>query len=139
MTTPLTPPQHQNPRKDRQKEINALLDEFDSRTGRRPKDRKPQPLHDESKLSQKTKDLLDQLEPKQKGSGGFYQETAEQKKQQDAFDKSLKNIPAVGTGTYKLGPVSKKRDSWPGTGGLGSPQHVIDAELAQLEKQEARK
>lgn len=139
MTTPLAPPQHQNPRKDRQKEIEALLDDFDSRTGKNPRDKQAQPLHDESKLSKKTRDLLDQQEqkPKPQKSGGFYQETAAQKVLQDKFDQTLKHIPANGTGTWQATPPTKKERLLAWHKSLGSPQHVIDAELAQLEAQEA--
>lgn len=138
MTTPLGAPEHPaGSRKDRQKEINALLDEFDSRTGRRPKDTEPQPLHNESKLSKKTRDALDALESKQKGSGGFYTEKPSQKLQQEAFDKLVKNPAVSGTGTYKLGPVSARERLLAWHRSLGSPQHVIDQELKALEQQEA--
>jgi len=139
MTTPLAPPVSPNPRKNRQQELEALQDSFDQATGRRSKGRQADPWHREDGLSQATKDLLDQLEPKQKGSGGFYQETAKQKKQQEAFDQAVKNIPANGTGTYKLEPVSPKERLLAWHKSLGTPAHVVEQELKALEQQEAKK
>jgi len=44
MATPLSPPQHQNPRRDRQQELDRLQDAFDLQTGRKSK---PTPWHTE--------------------------------------------------------------------------------------------
>lgn len=135
MTTPIGAPEHPaGSRKKREQEIETLLDQFDQATGRASK---PQPLHDESKLPKKTRDLLDQQEQKPQKSGGFYQETAAQKVLQDKFDQTLKHIPANGTGTWQATPPTKKERLLSWHKSLGSPQHVIDAELAQLEAQEA--
>jgi hypothetical protein len=136
MATPLDPPQHQNPRRDRQQELAALNEQFDLATGRKSK---PTPWHKEPKLSKGKQEALDALEPQKKRSGGFYQEKPEQKAQQDAFDQALKNVTAPGTGTWQAGPVSKRDRLISWHKALGSPQHVVDAELKALELQEARK
>jgi len=95
MSTHLDPPVNSSLRKDRQQEINRLMDQFDQATGRKSRDQKPLPWHDESKLSKKTKEALDALEPKEQRSGGFYKETPKQKAHQEAFDKAVKDIPAT--------------------------------------------
>jgi len=135
MATPLSPPQHQNPRRDRQQELAALNDQFDLATGKKSK---PTPWHTEKHLSKATRDFLDAQEPQQKKSGGFYSETTEQKKQQDAFDAAVKNIPAQGAGTYKLGPVTpeERLRSWHKS--LGTPSHIVEKEVADLKEQEGK-
>jgi len=138
MSTPLDPPVNSSSRKNRQQEINRLLDQFDQATGRKSKDQKPQPWHDESKLSKKTKEALDALEPKEKMSGGFYKETPEQKARQDAFDKAVKDIPAPGTGTWRVSPISKKDRLLAWHKALGTPAHVVEQELKALEQQESQ-
>ncbi|MDD2754403.1 MAG: hypothetical protein PHS80_02630 [Methanothrix sp.] len=134
MSTPLSPPQHQNPRSDRQQELAALNDQFNLATGRKSK---PSPWHKEPKLSKGKQEALDALEP-QKKSGGFYKETEAMKKQQDAFDLALKNVKAPGTGTWQATPPTKKEKLLAWHKALGSPKHVVDAELAQLEQQEGK-
>ncbi len=131
MATPLLPPQHQNPRRDRQQELAALNDQFDLATGKKSK---PTPWHTEKGLSKTTKQALDSLEP-QKKSGGFYSETTEQKKQQDAFDQALKNVTAPGTGTWQATPPTKKERLLAWHKSLGSPAHVVEQELKALEEQ----
>jgi hypothetical protein len=126
-----------NPKKKREAELAALMDEFDTRTGTKP--RVPTPWHKEPKLSKGKQEALDALEPQKKRSGGFYQEKPEQKAQQDAFDQALKNVTAPGTGTWQAGPVSKRDRLISWHKALGSPQHVVDAELKALEQQETRK
>jgi len=133
-TTPLSPPQHQNPKRDRQQEMDRRQDAFDLATGKKSH---PAPWHTEKGLSKATKQALDSLEP-QKKSGGFYKETEAMKKQQDAFDQTMKNIKDPGTGTWQATPPTKKERLLAWHKSLGSPQHVIDAELAQLE-QESKK
>ncbi len=135
MATPLSPPQHQNPRRDRQQELDRLQDQFDLATGKKSH---PAPWHTERGLSKATKQALDALEP-QKKSGGFYSETPQQKAQQDAFDQAMKNIKDPGTGTWQATPPTKKERLLAWHKALGSPQHVVDAELKALEEQEARK
>lgn len=134
MATPLSPPQHQNPRRDRQQELAALNDQFDLATGKKSK---PTPWHTEKGLYKTTKQALDSLEP-QKKPGGFYSETTEQKTQQDAFDAAVKNIPAQGAGTYKLGPVTpeERLRSWHKS--LGTPSHIVEKEVADLKEQEGK-
>jgi hypothetical protein len=123
-------------RKSKDLEMERLQQEFDLRTGRVPS--KPQPWHTEKHLSKATRDLLDAQEPQQKKSGGFYSETTEQKKQQDAFDAAVKNIPAQGAGTYKLGPVTpeERLRSWHKS--LGTPSHIVEKEVADLKEQEGK-
>jgi len=134
-TTPLSPPQHQNPRRVRQQELDRLQDQFDLATGRKSH---PAPWHTEKGLSKATKQALAALEP-QKKSGGFYKETEAMRKQQDAFDQAMKNIKDPGTGTWKAGPVSKRDRLLAWHRSLGSPKSVVDAELKALEEQEAKK
>jgi len=136
MATPLDPPQHQNPRRDRQQELDRLQDAFDLQTGRKSK---PTPWHKEPKLSKGKQEALDQQEPQQRKSGGFYKETPEQKKQQDAFDQAMKNVKDPGTGTWQATPPTKRERLMAWHRSLGSPKHVVDAELKALEEQEARK
>lgn len=137
MSTPLDPPVNPSSRKNRHQEINRLLDQFDQATGRKSRGQKPQPWHDESKLSKKTKEALDALEHKEQRSGGFYKETPEQKAKQDAFDKAVKDIPATGAGTWKAGPVSKRDRLLAWHKALGTPSHVVEQELKALEQQES--
>lgn len=135
MSTHLDPPVNSSPRKNRQQEINRLLDQFDQATGRKSRDHKPQPWHDESKLSKRTKEALDALEPKEQRSGGFYKETPEQKAKQEAFDTAVKNVSAPGTGTWQAGPISKKDRLLAWHKALGTPAHVVEQELKALEQQ----
>lgn len=127
----------QNPKKKREAELARLMDEYDARVGIKPKT--PDPWHSEKGLSKSTKQSLDALEPKQKKSGGFYQESEKQKAEQDAFDQALKDIKDPGTGTWQATPPTKRQRLLAWHKSLGSPQHVIDQELAQLEAQEAKK
>jgi hypothetical protein len=134
MATPLSPPQHQNPRRDRQQELAALNDQFDLATGKKSK---PTPWHTEKGLYKTTKQALDSLEP-QKKPGGFYQEDPKMAARQDAFDAAVKNIPAQGAGTYKLGPVTpeERLRSWHKS--LGTPSHIVEKEVADLKEQEGK-
>jgi len=134
-TTPLLPPVSPGSRKDKALEMDRMQDQFDLATGRKSK---PTPWHTEKGLSQATKQALDSLE-QQKKSGGFYHETEAMKKQQDAFDQTLKNIKDPGTGTWQTTPPTKKERLLAWHRSLGSPKHVVDAELKALEEQEARK
>lgn len=135
MTTPLSPPVNPGSRKDKALEMAARQDQFDLATGKKSK---PTPWHNEKGLSKATKQALDALEP-QKKSGGFYKETESMKKQQDAADALIRNRPAQGAGTWQAGPVSKKDRLLAWHRSLGSPKSVVDAEIAALEKQEAKK
>jgi hypothetical protein len=135
MATPLSPPQHQNPRRDRQQELAALNDQFDLATGKKSK---PTPWHKEPKLSKGKQKALDQQEPQQRKSGGFYKETTEQKTQQEAFDLAMKNVKAPGTGTWKATPPTKKEKLLAWHKSLGSPAHVVEQELKALEEQEGK-
>jgi len=135
MATPLDPPQHQNPRRDRQQELAALNEQFDLATGRMSK---PTPWHKEPKLSKGKQEALDQQEPLQRKSGGFYSETPEQKKQQEAFDQAMKNIKDPRTGTWQATPPTKMERLLAWHKALGSPKHVVDAELKALEEQEGK-
>lgn len=126
----------QNPIQKRKLELERLQDEFDRATG---KLRDPTPWHKEPRLSKGKQEALDAQEPKQKRSGGFYEETTEQRTKQEAFDNALKDTPSSGTGTWQAGSVSKKDRLLAWHKSIGSPQHVIDAELDQLEEQEAKK
>jgi hypothetical protein len=134
MSTPLSPPVNPGSRNDKALDMDRLQDQFDLATGKKSK---PAPWHTEKGLSKSTKQALDSLEP-QKKSGGFYKETPEQKKQQEAFDLAMKNVKAPGTGTWQAGPVSKRDRLIAWHRSLGSPKHVVDAELAQLEQQEGK-
>jgi hypothetical protein len=127
-------PSSQNNKKQ---EMEKLQQQFDQATGRVPS--KPQPWHTEKGLSKATRDLLDAQEPQQRLSGGFYSETPEQKKQQEAFDALIKNTPVQGAGTWQATPPTKKERLLAWHRSLGSPKHVVDAELKALEEQEARK
>ena len=137
MSTPLPTPDQMNPnsRKSKDQEMEKLQQQFDAATGRAPS--KPQTWHDESKLSKATRDLLDQQEPKQQKSGGFYREPEAMKSRQEAFDAAVKHIQDPPT--YKLGPVSaeEKLRSWHKS--LGTPANIVEKEVADLKKQEARK
>ncbi len=135
MSTPLDPPMNPSSRKNRQQEINRLLDQFDQATGWKSRDQKSQPWHDESKLSKKAKEALDALEPKEQRSGGFYKETPEQKAKQDAFDKAVKDIPASDTGTWQAGHLSKRDRLLAWHRSLGTPKRAVEAEMKQLEKE----
>jgi len=138
MSTSLPSPDQMNPssRKSKDLEMERLQQQFDQRTGRVPS--KPQPWHTEKNLSKATRDLLDAQEPQQKRSGGFYKENPEQKAQQDAFDQALKNVTAPGTGTWQATPPTKKERLLAWHRSLGSPKHVVDAELKALEEQEGK-
>lgn len=135
MSTPLDAPV--NPvgsKKNREQEINRLIDEFDGRTGRKPQS-PAEPLHDESKLSKETieaLDAFDALEAKKK-SGGFYKETFLQKLQQDAFDQLVKNGVQGQGGKWVTGPITKKERLLAWHKALGTPQHIVDAEIQDLE------
>jgi len=113
----------------------ARQDQFDLATGRKAH---PAPWHTEKGLSQATKQALDSLEP-QKKSGGFYKETEAMRKQQEAFDKAIKNIKDPGTGTWQATPPTKKERLLAWHRSLGSPKSVVDAEIAALEQQESKK
>jgi len=136
MATPLSPPVNPGSRKDKALEMERLQDQYDLATGRKAK---PTPWHKEPKLSKGKQEALDQQEPQQKRSGGFYSETPEQKKEQDQFDATVRNTPAQGAGTYKLGPVTpeERLRSWHRS--LGTPSHIVEKEVADLKEQEARK
>lgn len=138
MSTSLPSPDQMNPssRKSKDLERERLQQQFDAATGRVPS--KPTPWHKEPKLSKGKQKALDQQEPQQKKSGGFYKETPEQKKQQDAFDNALKNVTAPGTGTWQATPPTKKEKLLAWHKALGSPKHVVDAELKALEEQEGK-
>lgn len=131
-STPLSPPVNPGSRKDKAQEMDRLQDAFDLQTGKKSK---PSPWHSEKNISKATTFLL---EP-QKKSGGFYKEPEAVKKQQDAFDQAMKNIKDPGTGTWQATPPTKKERLLAWHKSLGSPQHVIDAELAQLKEQESKK
>jgi hypothetical protein len=133
-TTPLSPPVNPGSRKDKALEMDRLQDQFDLATGKKSK---PAPWHTEKGLSKSTKQALDTLEP-QKKSGGFYKETPEQKKQQDAFDQAIKNIKDPGTGTWQATPPTKKERLLAWHKSLGSPAHVVEQELKALEEQEGK-
>jgi hypothetical protein len=139
MSTPLPSPDQMNPssQNNKKQEMEKLQQQFDQATGRVPS--KHQPWHTEKGLSKATRDLLDAQEPQQKRSGGFYSETPEQKKQQDQFDAAVRNTPAQGAGTYKLGPVTpeERLRSWHRA--LGTPSHIVEKEVADLKKQEGKK
>lgn len=136
MSTSLPSPDQMNPssQKNKNQEMERLQQEFDSRTGRATSN--PQPWHTEKGLSKATRDLLDAQEPQQKRSGGFYHEPEAVRMQQDAFDAAIKNIPAQGAGTYKLGPVTleERLRSWHRA--LGTPIHIVEQEVAQLKQQQ---
>jgi len=134
-TTPLSPPVNPGSRKDKALEMDRLQDQFDLATGKKSK---PTPWHTEKGLSKATKQALDSLEP-QKKSGGFYKETEAMKKQQEAFDQAMKNIKDPGTGTWQATPPTKKDRLIAWHRSLGSPKSVVDAEIAALEQQEAKK
>jgi len=134
-TTPLSPPVNPGSRKDKAQEMERLQDLFDLATGKKSK---PTPWHKEPKLSKGKQEALDQLEPQQKKSGGFYSETPEQKKQQDAFDQAMRNVKDPGTGTWQATPPTKRERLLAWHKALGSPKHVVDAELKALEEQESR-
>lgn len=134
-TTPLSPPVNPGSRKDKALEMDRLQDQFDLATGKKLK---PAPWHTEKGLSQATKQALDALEP-QKKSGGFYKETETMKKQQEAFDQAMKNIQDPGTGTWQATPPTKEERLLAWHRSLGSPKSVVDAEIAALEQQEAKK
>ena len=126
----------QSPVKKREAELAAIMDKYDQQLGLKQKE--PTPWHKEPKLSNDKKEALDALEPKERGSGGFYKETPEQKKQQEQFDQSLKDVKDPGTGTWQATPPTKKERLLAWHKSLGSPQHIIDAELAQLKEQEGQ-
>jgi len=139
MSTSLPSPDQMNPssRKSKDLEMERLQQQFDQATGRAPS--KPLPWHTEKGLSKATRDLLDAQEPQQKMFGGFYQEDPKMAARQDAFDSAVKNTPAQGAGTYKLGPVppEERLRSWHRA--LGTPSHIVEKEVADLKEQEARK
>jgi len=135
MSTPLSPPVNPGSRKDKALEMERLQDAFDLQTGRKSK---PTPWHTEKGLSKSTKQALDQSQEPQKKSGGFYKETPEQKKQQEAFDQAMKNIKDPGAGTWQATPPTKRERLLAWHRSLGSPKHVVDAELKALEEQEGK-
>jgi hypothetical protein len=126
----------QNPLQKRKQEMDGLQDAFDKALGLKQKE--PTPWHKEPKLSKGKQEALDSLEP-QKKSGGFYKETEAMKKQQEAFDQAMKNIKDPGTGTWQATPPTKKDRLIAWHRSLGSPKSVVDAEIAALEQQEAKK
>ena len=135
MATPLSPPVNPGSRKDKALEMDRLQDQFDLATGKKSN---PTPWHKEPKLSKGKQEALDQQEPQQRKSGGFYRETPEQKTQQDAFDKALKNVTAPGAGTWQATPPTKKERLLAWHKSLGSPAHVVEQELKALEEQEGK-
>ena len=122
MATPLDPPVNPGSRKDKALEMERLQDQYDLATGRKSK---PTPWHKEPKLSKGKQEALDQQEPQQRKSG--------------AFDQALKNTPAPGTGTWQATPPTKRERLIAWHRSLGSPKHVVDAEIAALEQQESKK
>jgi len=135
MTTPLSSPVNPGSRKDKALEMDRLQDQFDLQTGKKSHQA---PWHTEKGISKSTKQALDSLEP-QKKSGGFYKETEAMRKQQEAFDKAIKNIKDPGTGTWQATPPTKKERLLAWHRSLGSPKSVVDAEIAALEQQESKK
>jgi len=134
MATPLSPPVNPGSRKDKALEMDRLQDQFDLQTGKKSH---PAPWHTEKGISKSTKQALDALEP-QKKSGGFYVESEAMRKQQDAFDQAMKNVKGPGTGTWQATPPTKKERLLAWHRSLGSPKHVVDAELKALEEQEGK-
>ncbi len=130
MSTPLDPPANPGSRKDKALEMERLQDEFDRATG---KLREATPWHKEPKLNKAQKQALDAQEPQEKRSGGFYKESPEMAARQKEFDEAVHHRPAQ---EWQTGPVSKKERLLAWHKSLGSPQHVIDAELKALEEQE---
>ena len=51
----------------------------------------------------------------------------------------MKNVKDPGTGTWQATPPTKRERLLAWHKALGSPKHVVDAELKALEEQEARK
>jgi len=126
----------QNSKKKREAELAALIDEFDKRTGMKP--REPAPWHKDPKLSKGKQEALDALDPKE-SQPSLYKESPEMAKKQQQFDDTIHNRPAQGVGTWQATPVSKKERLLAWHKALGSPQHAVDAELKALEPQETRK
>lgn len=135
MSTPLVPPVSPGSKESKALEMEKLQQQYDQATGRAPA--KPQPWHSEKGLSKATKEALDALEPKPK-SGGFYKEDPKMAARQDAFDQAARNVPAQGAGTWQAGPVSKKDRLLAWHKALGTPKHVVDAEVKALEEQEGK-
>ncbi|MFB3764832.1 MAG: hypothetical protein ACE14P_06235 [Methanotrichaceae archaeon] len=115
-----------NGHQKRKQEVERLLDEFDARTGKTPKPR------DIPEIKKKAP------EPEKEGPN-FYKTTPEMEAKQEEYDRALKGDRSKGPGTWQTAPVSKKERLLAWHKSIGSPQHVIDAELKQLEEQEARK
>lgn len=110
----------------RKQELERVLDDFDERTGKKPKSREI------PKVKEKPEEHEEQ-------EHNFYKESPEMKARQAAFDETIKNRSAK---SWQSGPVSKKDRLLAWHKALGSPQHVIDAELKDLEDledQETRK
>jgi hypothetical protein len=134
---PISDQMNPNSRKNKEQEMERLQQQFDAATGRGLA--KKEPWHNEKGLSKATRALLDSLEPEQKKSGSFYKESPEMAARQDQFDAAVKNVPAIGIGTWKAGPVSKRDRLLAWHKSLGTSRAVVDAELKALEEQEARK
>lgn len=141
-TTPLYSPEHFEPRKNRKQEIERILDSFDAATGRKP--RSPaeprESFYTEKHISPASKKLLNEIDPKhgpEKKELTDKQRAMERKQEQ--FDLLLKDNDGEGAGKWQTGPVSKRDRLLAWHKSLGSPQHVVDAEINALEQQEAKK
>jgi len=56
----------------------------------------------------------------------------------EAFDQAMKNIKDPRTGTWQATPPTKMERLLAWHKALGSPKHVVDAELKALEEQEGK-
>lgn len=135
MSTPLDPPVNPGSKKDKALEMERLQDEFDLKTGRKSI---PAPWHKEPRLNKSQRQALDALDPKEK-KPTLYKVTPEMAAKQKEFDEAVHHRPAEGVGTWQATPPTKKERLLAWHKSLGSPQHVIDAELKALEEQEAKK
>jgi len=118
--------------KEKRKAELAILNILaDMALGRRIPDGRP--WHTEKKLSKETIQALDSLESKEKSSESTLhkEESPEMKARQDNFDRIVKNRLSP---RYQHGPVSQEERLRAWHRALGSPQYVVETEIAQLKQ-----
>lgn len=138
MSTHLPTKQEMNPADSAKKkaDMEKLQDEYDRKLGLKP-NQYTTPWHGEENVSPSAKKLLDALDSKTSNGSKLTKLSPDQEKKQKEFDDLVKHRPDTGTGTWKAEPVSKKERLLAWHKALGSPKAVVDAELRDLEKQEA--
>lgn len=133
MSTPLSTPQSLEQKAARKQQLDALNDLCDQRLGR-----SHTPLFSEAGLSKSTVAALDSLEvkPAESKISHLYHMPAGMAQKLEQFDKSISDVPTP-KAPKEILSMEERLISWHKS--LGSPSHVVAAELKQLHEQEAMK